>query len=213
MNAIVSTTIPLPVILAQPAVAVPGRRHRIENYSLTPLAVERFNNLLLRLGRREAPLGRDQVVTAARQLCDGSALAVEPPSIRERMGRIETAAQMVDDPGWTAANEAADAARLVIDYARTGDGLIPDWVPTVGRLDDAIVLETAWPRLAAEIEDYLDFCRTRQLEAGQGSPGAHGFSRADWQQVRREAFALAAHQRSVRERSYLPPPASLFQVH
>lgn len=52
MNAILSTTIPLPVILDRPAVAGPGRRHRIENYSLTPLAVERFNNLLLRLGRR-----------------------------------------------------------------------------------------------------------------------------------------------------------------
>ena len=56
MNAMLSTTIPLPAILDQPAFAGPGRRHRIENYDLTPLDVERFNNLLLRLGRRQAPL-------------------------------------------------------------------------------------------------------------------------------------------------------------
>ena len=133
--------------------------------------------------------------------------------IRRTLSARRKSALMVDDPDWTAASEVADTARLVIDYVRTGYGLIPDCVPTAGRLDDAIVLETAWPRLAAEIEGYLDFCRVRQFEAGQGSPAARGFSRAAWQQVRREAFALAAHQRSVRERSYFPAPAVLFQIH
>lgn len=211
MNAMLSTTIPLPVVLDQPGVAGPGRRHRIENYCLAPIDVERFNNLLLRLGRRQAPLDRDQVVTAARELCDSSVLAAEPPSIRERMRRLETAALMIDDPDWDAANEAAHAARLVIDYARGSDHLIPDWVPTVGRLDDAIVLDAAWPRLAGEIESYLDFCRLRALAAGPGA--SSGFRSADWAQARREAAALVAHQSEVRERSYLREAAPLFRIH
>lgn len=210
-----SITSPLPAILDQPASARPGRRHFIENYCLTARDLDRFNALLLRLGRRESPLDRDQLATAARELCDCNGLAVEPPSIRERMRRVETAALMVDDPDWDGANDAIDVARLVIDYACGSDGLIPDWVPAVGRLDDAIVIDTAWPRLAAEIDRYLDFCRLRDRTAGRRGTGASTvhFMRVDWEQARREEAALVAHQKHVREHSYLPPCASLFQVH
>lgn len=217
MNAMLSTTIPLPAILDQPEFAGPGRRRRrrIENYCLTPLNVERFNNLLLRLGRRQAPLDCDQLATAARELCSRNIDTVEPPSIRQRMRQVETAALMVGDPNWTAANDAVDAARLVIDYARGIDNLIPDWVLKVGHLDDAIVVDTAWPRLADEIERYLDFCRLRDVEAGlrRCSSPARSFNRADWEQVRREQAALVAHQREVREHSYLQESASLFRIH
>lgn len=215
MNAMLSITSPLPTILDQPAPTQPGRRHFIENYCLTTRDVDRFNALLLRLGRRDTPLDRDQVVTAARELCDSNSLAVEPPSIRERMRRVETAALMIDDPDWDGANDAIDTARLVIDYARGSDDLIPDWVPAVGRLDDAIVVETAWPRLALEIDRYLDFCRLRDMAEtgrGNGSSTVH-FMRADWERARREEAALVAHQKQVREHSYLPRSASLFRVH
>ena len=212
MNAMLSITNPLPAILDQPASAGPGRRHLIENYCLSPCDVARFNLLLLRLGRRQAPLDRDQVVTAARELCDSNSLAVEPSSIRERVQQIETAALMVDDPDWEGAGDAVDTARLVIDYARGSDPLIPDWVPAVGRLDDAIVVETAWPRLAAEIDRYLDFCRLRDL-VGSDTGSTLRFMRADWERARREEAALVAHQRVVREHSYLPPSASLFRIH
>jgi len=212
MNAMLSITNPLPAILDQPASAGPGRRHLIENYCLSPCDVARFNLLLLRLGRRQAPLDRDQVVTAARELCDSNSLAVEPSSIRERVQQIETAALMVDDPDWEGAGDAIDTARLVIDYTRGGDHLIPDWVPAVGRLDDAIVVETAWPRLAAEIGRYLDFRRLRNI-IGDDPGSTLRFMRADWERARREEAALVAHQRDVREHSYLPPSASLFRVH
>lgn len=215
MNAMLSTTIPLPAILDQPSLTGPGRRHRIDTFCLAPLDVERFNHLLLRLGRRQAPLDCDQLVTAARELSARTIGTVEPPSIRQRMRQVETAALMVGDPGWTAANDAVDAARLVIDYARGSDNLIPDWVPTVGHLDDAIVVDTAWPRLADEVEGYLDFCRLRDMEAGlRGCSSATlGFNRADWQQMRREEAVLIAHRRDVREHSYLANPAALFRIH
>ena len=212
MNAMLSITSPLPAILDQPASAGPGRRHLIENYCLAPSDVARFNLLLLRLGRRQAPLDRDQVVTAARELCDCNSLAVEPSSIRERMRQIETAALMINDPDWEGADDAVDTARLVIDYAHGNDHLIPDWVPAVGRLDDAIVVDTAWPRLAVEVESYLDFCRLRDVVGGD-TRSTLRFMRADWERARREEAALVTHQRDVREHSYLPPSASLFRIH
>jgi uncharacterized membrane protein YkvA (DUF1232 family) len=212
MNTMLSTTIPLPAILDQPTSAGPGRRHRIDTYYLTPFDVERFNELLQRLGRRAAPLDSDQVVTAARELCDCNMPEAEPPSIQQRMRRVETAARMVDDPDWNASNDAADTARLVVDYLRGGAPLIPDWVPKVGHLDDAIVVDAAWPRLADEVEDYLDFCRARELEAPRDGQ-APVFNRDAWEQVRIEEAALLAHQRQVREHSYLAEAVPMFRVH
>lgn len=215
MNAMLSTTIPLPAILDQPALTGPCRRQRIDTYCLAPLDVERFNNLLSRLGRRQAPLDCDQLVTAARELSSRSSGTVEPPSIRQRMRQAETAAQMVGDPDWTAANDAVDAARLVIAYARGSDNLIPAWVPKVGHLDDAIVVDAAWPRLASEVESYLDFCQLRDTEAGlRGCErAALGFTRTDWEQMRYDEALLVAHQRAVREHSYLANSAALFRIH
>jgi hypothetical protein len=215
MNAMLSTTNPLPSILDQSAFAGRGRRHRIDTYFLTSPDIERFNQFLQRLGRRQAPLDRDQVVTAARQLCECSNPAAEPPSIRERMRLVETAANMISDPDWQPVNDVVDTARMVIEYARGSDNLIPDWVPQVGRLDDAIVVDAAWPRLSEEIESYLDFCRVReaQAELADGSTGAREFTRADWEQYCYEEAALCAHQRAVREHSYLPDSAALFRIH
>jgi uncharacterized membrane protein YkvA (DUF1232 family) len=131
------------------------------------------------------------------------------------MRRVETAARMVDDPDWNAPKDAADTARLVVDYLHGSAPLIPDWVPKVGHLDDAIVVDAAWPRLADEVEDYLDFCRARESEAQTRGDCSRApvFNRDAWEQVRAEEVALLAHQRQVRERSYLAEPVPMFRVH
>jgi len=216
MNAMLTTTIPLPAILDQPSPVGLGRRHRIDNFDLSSAAVDRFNELLARLGRRAVPLDCDRIATAARQLRDDIVPDTEPPCIRQRMQRLEAAAQMLGDDKWEPANEAGDMAAVVIQYARGTDHLLPDSVVAkVGHLDDAIVLEAAWPKLADEVEYFLDFCRLRELEAAlRGCKvGEFTFTRADWVQARRAEAALAVQRRCIRERSYLPALTPRFVVH
>lgn len=213
MNAIISLPNPLPAILEHPFIGT-GRRHRINGFDLTSQSVERFNQLLARLGR-QAAYDRDQLVSAARELCDRSILDSAPACIRERLGRIATVEQMVADRSWAPANDTVNTAQTIVDYARGHDDLIPDWLPKVGRMDDAIVVEAAWPKLAAEVDDYLDFCRLRALEARQRGCAVDGFTftRDDWEQARYDEAVLAEQQRRVRESSYLPSSAPLFFVH
>ncbi|HEV8695450.1 MAG TPA: hypothetical protein VGQ93_14905, partial [Lysobacter sp.] len=100
MNAMLTATIPLPAILDQPSPFGPGRRHCIDNFNLSAAAVDRFNALLTRLGRRTAPLDCDRLATAARELRSAAAGASEPPCIQQRMKRLEAAARMIDDSQW-----------------------------------------------------------------------------------------------------------------
>jgi len=72
---------------------------------------------------------------------------------------------------------------------RESGDLIPHRLRRIGRLDDAIGIETAWPRLVDE-RDYRDRESGRAAEA-----------------------ALLEHQRRVRAASYVPLAANLFRVH
>lgn len=217
MNAMQNTQYPLPSILyLTPSFRTPGRRKNIGQFRLNSLDLDRFNRLLGRLGRCQGPLVADQVVTAARELNQKNSQS-EPPCIVQRVQRAETVAEMVADPAWmaTSACDTALPARLVAHYLQGPESLIPAWLPRVGRLDDAIVVETAWPHLANEVDSYLDFRRLRRIEAGLRGCAEEDFrfDRKDWLEERQVEAALNAQRCAVRETSYLPAPCPMFRIH
>lgn len=206
----------LPTILDRPNGRLIGRREHIQDFCLGQAELDRFNDLLARLGRTDSPLDRDQLATAARELCDSTTPDVAPPCIDERLGRVGNLSSMISDRNWTPANDAIDVAAQVVGYVRGDDDLIPDRIGRLGRLDDAIVIETAWPQLADEVAHYLDYRRLHRVEAslrGLGST-AFRFTRSDWEAARAAEAALVAQQRRIRTHSYLPAAAAgLFQIH
>lgn len=218
MNAVMTTRSlvpPLPTVLdAHLPFTLLHRRKSIGDYRPASADLARFNQLLARLGRRQPPLDIDRLATAARQL-SSAADDDAPGCIAQRIAWIESVAAMAADQDWQAANDVADCARLVLDYANDTHDLIPDWLPQVGRLDDAIVVEAAWPTLRHETACYRDFVRLRALEAGlRGcTPDALPFDRQAWQVAREAEAALIAHRRRVRESSYVPAPSAMFRIH
>jgi uncharacterized membrane protein YkvA (DUF1232 family) len=204
----------LPQVLSCQPSNGPQRRRRIGPFDLAPAALDRFNHLLASLGGAR-PLDGDQIVTAARGLIKPVDDRSLPDCIAQRLGRIEPLSRMLADAAWAPENEALPQVKAVLAYVHGDDDLIPDWVPQVGRLDDAIVIEAAWPRISAEVLDYLDFCRLRELEAGLRGidPQGFRFGRQDWEASRQAEAGLRQHQRRVREGSYLPAAVRHFRVH
>lgn len=213
MNALYSAPNPLPAILDAPFDG-PARRRCINGFQLSTPEMDRFNRVLAAMGRRQV-LGTDQLASAGRELCRPGRTDAPPACIRQRLRWIGAIAHLLGDRHWQPANETVETAAAIVDYARSRDDLIPDWLPRVGRLDDAIVVETAWPLLAGEVDDYLDYRRVRAQEAHQRgrSAGTFTFTRADYEQVRYEAAVLAQYERHIRESSYLPASVPMFRVH
>lgn len=213
MNVLFSTANPLPTILQAPFDG-PTRRRCINGFQLSSPEVDRFNRLLARIGRQQG-LETDQLASAGRELCRPGHQTSAPPCIRQRLRWIAAVEQLLGDRRWEPANEATDTAAAIVEYARSRDDLIPDWLPKVGRLDDAIVVEAAWPQLSAEVDDYMEYSRVRsQLAHQRGlTASAFGFTRADFEEFRYEAAVFAEHERRIRESSYLPSSAPMFRVH
>lgn len=215
MNAMLATSLPLPAVLYQPSRSGPGRRHSIGGFHLTEASVDRFNALLAKLGGRAAPLDCDRLATAARELRDRAQDSGEPACIQQRMNRVRAAANMLDDGQWQPADEAGNIAALMVHYVNGRYQLLPNSLPTVGHLDDAIAVEAAWPSLRSEVTDFLDFCRIRSLEAALRGVEIRnfGFTRGDWEAARQAEYLLEKQRRCIRENSYIPQREPRFVVH
>jgi uncharacterized membrane protein YkvA (DUF1232 family) len=92
-------------------------------------------------------------------------------------------------------------ARLakLLGYLDQDEDLIPDREPLLGKLDDVLLLELAWPAFASEAEDYRDFCayRTEHGPAGTGDE-----QRAAWIRDRLAEIQLWQHHMRVNASHY-----------
>ena len=87
-----------------------------------------------------------------------------------RLQRVDDLRALMDDEAW----DCHDATRLRINkllaYIDRDDDLIPDSLPLLGRLDDVLLIELAWPAFSAEADEYRDFCQYRLNERPRGTP-------------------------------------------
>jgi hypothetical protein len=217
MNAQFASLLPLPAALQSPSRARPSRpAHRpaaTGEVTIRARALARFNRLLARL--QHVPLDREQLAAAWRELVDCSPGACGAKGVAQRLQLAEALDRMIHDATWQPADEAVAPARVVVDYVHGKHELIPEPAARAGRLDDAILVDAAWPQLCGEVDSYLDYCRLRAIEAElRGCKvGEFAFTREDWQQARRAEAALHAHVRRVGCSSYLPAAApTLFRV-
>lgn len=210
MNAALANLHPLPLSLQRVDDSRFGRRHRIGSFEIDEEALDLFNELLARLDQHRAPIGRDQLVTAARDLADEPTEGRVSPCIHERMRRAGAIDLMLSDQAWAPEDAVVDPGHLVVSYVRERGDLIPDAIPKVGRLDDAIVVDTAWTSLAPEVRNYLDFCRLRQIEASLG--GNDRFGRPEWELARVAEADWIEHCRRVSANTYLTESPSHFRV-
>ncbi len=96
-------------------------------------------------------------------------LQVEVPDfVRQRILKLEQLILMLDDGEWRL--EGEDRARVLnaLAYFVDPDDLIPDKLPGIGYLDDAIMVELVIQELRHEIEAYEDFCAFRERERKAG---------------------------------------------
>lgn len=188
------------------------RRHSFGAFRLAACAVDQFNELLAVVARGNTALDCDQLMTVARKLSAGRFSAGQPACVRQRLHRARAALAMCRDEGWGVNDKVATTVTLVARYINGRDDLIPDELPVIGRLDDAILVDAAWPELQGEVYGYLDFRRLRLLAVGRDAERSSAFDRDAWRQAQYDEARLEAHWRGMRERHYAAPTASHFHV-
>ena len=210
MNAILTAEHPLPRCLYQGADPRRHRRHRVDGFEIDPVAVDRFNLVLRQFADTAPVLDADRLATAAREL-SSDARGATAACIRIRLFRVKAAQAMASDSHWQAPQDIVVLVHSLIDQIRRADHLLPERLPHVGRLDDALLVDAAWPRLNDETLAYADFRRLRRVAC---EPAARGdFDREAWRRAREDEARLIRYRRDVRDGSFLGAATARFSVH
>ena len=117
-------------------------------------------------------MGEHAIVRAAEGLLDEISQVKLPDFIRERLEMLESLIEILRDERWNL--PPADRSRILagLAYFTDPEDMIPDEVPGIGYLDDAIMIELIVRELRHDIEGYQDFCAAEGSlqQAKQGTP-------------------------------------------
>jgi hypothetical protein len=155
-----------------------------------------FRQLMAEARQKSADLDEETIIENARRLLIQVSQSGTSDFIRERMSRLETLIGMVVDHGWGMESEDRQHVLEALSYFSEPQDLIPDDIPGLGYLDDAIMIEMLCRELRHEIQAYRDFCVYRAAESSRLGQQALHSERSDWLEERRQQL----HSRMQRRR-------------
>jgi len=177
-------------------------------FELADADLDYFRNALREAQRKMQ--GRDEklVLAGARKHAREMRGVAVAQFVTDRLHELDALTRMLEDADWKL--EGADRRR-VLDalayFAEPGD-LVPDDIPGLGFLDDAIMIELVLQEMRPELDAYAEFCKLREEEQARSGVDADE-RRKRLQAGRRAMYARIASRRDERARrgSWL----SLFQ--
>ncbi len=141
----------------------------------------------------------EAIEAAAKQLIADAKEGDLPEFISDRLGKLEVIINMIEDEEWQLSDEDRGRVLGALVYFCDPEDLIPDHVPGLGFLDDAIYVELVIRELKAEIDSYEEFCEFRKAEESRRS------ARGDDPHVEREEWLAdkraALHAKMRKRRS------------
>jgi uncharacterized membrane protein YkvA (DUF1232 family) len=111
--------------------------------------------------KRQTP---EQIEAAARDLIRKARGGELPEFVAIRIQKLEAVINMINDEEWQLNEEECQRVLGVLAYVCEPEDLIPDHIPVLGYLDDAIYAQIVLGELRNEISLYLEFCGYRDTE-------------------------------------------------
>lgn len=141
----------------------------------------------------------EEVIAAGAVLLTEAQKTQVPDFIAQRLAKLDNLIAMVRDDGWHLPEEDRKRVLAALVYFADPADVIPDSVPVLGYLDDAIMIELCVRDLKHEIDAYDDFCDYRESEAHRQGLNPADVGRAEWLESRREELINRMHSRRERD--------------
>jgi len=172
------------------------------SFELDENDLKHFRLIMQEARRAASRLPPEEIVAAAEELLANDQISKAPGFIVDRLENLRLMISMLSDIEWRLPHQEATRVLNALAYFAEPEDLIPDSIPGLGFLDDAIMIELVVRELRHEIEAYRDFCGYRdRLLQEQGH--AAKVSRQGWLDNRRKE--LQGRMRRRRKRSFKSP--------
>lgn len=132
------------------------------SFELSDKDIRYFRQVLKKVRSGRSAEKEDVVLREASALLDEVSRTDAPHFVQNRIGQLSKLISMLEDADWRL--EGSDRTRVLnaLAYFADPDDLIPDRVPGLGYLDDAIMVELVVQDLKHEIEAFDAFCAYRE---------------------------------------------------
>lgn len=104
----------------------------------------------------------DEILSAASDLVRSMRGTDLPDFVRDRLEQLETLIAMVTDPDWPLDEDERNPVLSGLAYLCDPEDLIPDDIPGIGMLDDAVMIELVFRELRHELEAYSEYLAFRE---------------------------------------------------
>jgi len=156
--------------------------------------------LIMREARNAAArLAPEDVVADAEDLLRSMGEKETPGFMLERMQKLRQMIRMLSDVEWKLPHPETTRVLNALAYFAEPEDLIPDSIPGLGFLDDAIMIELVVRELKHEIEAYQDFCDFREHICADSGTNV-SVSRGSWLEDRRKNLQSRMRRRHKKSR-------------
>lgn len=141
-----------------------------------------------------------QVEGAARELIANASTGELPEFVSRRFRKLAVAIDMINDEEWQLSREECHRVLSALAYLCDPEDLIPDHVPGLGFIDDAIYAEIVINALGNEISLFEEFCSFRRTEEARRKAAGEDIrvGREEWLAEKRAALHNKMRKRRAR---------------
>ena len=132
-------------------------------FNLKDSDLEYFRDVMRKAQTGVANIDEQHMLDNVRQLVSKIETDV-PEFVAQRLKKLELLVTMIEDAEWNIPTESHQDIVSALAYFNNPEDLIPDHIPVLGFLDDAIMIELVVAELKDDMDDYSEFCSYRDRE-------------------------------------------------
>jgi len=123
-----------------------------------------FRNVMKQAKETAGQVSEQEILQRAEAMVAEVRAQEVPAFVQQRLQRLSAMISMARDEEWALASQERKNVLTALAYFADPHDMIPDNIPVLGYIDDAIMIELVVSELKHEIEAFEDFCRYRDEE-------------------------------------------------
>lgn len=148
-------------------------------FELSDDDLEHFRALMKVAIEKASEYSPEQILQKARAVCIDMKNAKLPDFVRDRLGSLETLIMAFEDDEWQMPEEEKTQILTSLAYFTEPHDLVPDEIPGLGYVDDAIMIELVIQDLSQDLRAYTQFRQYRTTEENRRGEQAN-VNRDSW---------------------------------